>query len=71
MIATLNVTHDGMSQNLCQLDYGTTDDEIRRIAAESLGIRDRNVFYNYVVDKFDTPDGGLMIYLRPKVPFGA
>ena len=42
------------------------------------GVRGREVanlgeraFDDYVVDRFDTPQGGRRIYLRPKVPFGA
>jgi hypothetical protein len=30
-----------------------------------------NAFDDFVVDRFDTPDGGRRTFLRPKVPFGA
>ena len=58
-----------------------TDRDVRRIAVEvvrSGGLRGLSVanlteraFDDYVVDRFDTPQGGRRIYLRPKVPFGA
>lgn len=28
-------------------------------------------FDDFVVDRFDTPEGGKRLFLRPKVPFGA
>lgn len=63
---TLNVTHNGISQNLAQpVESVVTDDDIRRIAEETLNLPGAFVFF--VVDRF--PDTG-MIYLRPKVPFG-
>jgi hypothetical protein len=30
-----------------------------------------SAFDDYVVDRFDTPEGGRRLFLRPKVPFGA
>lgn len=63
---TLNVTHDGASQNLAQqIGADTSDDDIKRIAEETLNVR--GVFVHFVVDRF--PETG-MFYLRPKVPFG-
>ena len=64
--ANLNVTYNGESHTLPSLVYtDSTDDDIRRIASESLNSSED--FAYYVVDRF--PDTG-MIYLRPKVPFG-
>jgi len=66
-IATLNVTHNGISQNLPeQLHESTHDEDIKRIAVESLNLP-QGTFALFVVDRF--PDTS-MIYLRPKVPFG-
>ncbi len=58
-----------------------TDGDVRRIAVEvvrSGGIRGlvianlgEHAFDDYVVDRFETPQGGRRIYLRPKVPFGS
>ena len=63
---TLNVTHNGVSQNLPTPIYSdTSDEDVKRIAEETLGVS--GVFAFFVVDRF--PDTG-MIYLRPKVPFG-
>jgi hypothetical protein len=38
-----------------------------------LHVRDlpADAFDHYVVDRFDTPQGGQRMFLRPKVPFGA
>lgn len=80
--ATLNVTHNGMSADLpLEMDYETSDDDVRRIAVEVLrsgeipNMGDRNLpetaFDNFVVDRFNTPEGGRRLFLRPKVPFGA
>lgn len=63
----LNVTHNGISQDLeSQVHVGTPDSDIQRIAAETLGLRP-DVFVFFVVDRF--PETG-RFYLRPKVPFG-
>jgi len=67
-MATLNVTHDGQSQDICELDYATSDEDVRRIAVEALSLRP-NIFINFVVDRFSVEQGE-RIYLRPKVPFG-
>ncbi len=64
---TLNVTYMGESQNLpSQIHHSTSDEDIKRIAIESLSLP-RGTFDNYMVDRF--PETG-HYYLRPKVPFG-
>ena len=70
MTATLNVTHGGLSQDVGQMAYDTSDADIVRIAEESLELSPGTLQY-FVVDRFDTPEGGKRIYLRPKVPFGS
>ena len=81
-MAVLNITYNGLSADYpLDVDYQLTDRDVRRIAVEvvrSGGVRGLQVanlmdraFDNYVVDRFDTPQGGRRIYLRPKVPFGA
>ena len=81
-MAVLNITYNGLSADYpLDLNYNLTDTDVRRIAVEvvrSGGIRglqvanlDDRAFDNYVVDRFDAPQGGQRIYLRPKVPFGA
>jgi hypothetical protein len=80
-MAVLNITYNGLSADYpLDVDYNLTDRDVRRIAVEvvrSGGIRGLQVanlndraFDAYVVDRFDTPQGGRRIYLRPKVPFG-
>ena len=80
-MAVLNITYNGLSADYpLDVDYNLTDRDVRRIAVEvvrSGGIRGLQVsnlndraFDQYVVDRFDTPQGGRRIYLRPKVPFG-
>lgn len=64
---TLNVTYAGESQNLpSQIHHSTSDEDIRRISAETLELPP-NTFALFVVDRF--PETG-HYYLRPKVPFG-
>ena len=81
-MAILNITYNGLSADYAlDADYQLTDRDVRRIAVEvvrSGGVRGLQVanlsdraFDDYVVDRFDTPQGGRRIYLRPKVPFGA
>jgi hypothetical protein len=70
MPAILNVTHGGLSKDVGQMAYDTSDEDIVRIAEESLELQPGTLQY-FVVDRFDTPEGGQRIYLRPKVPFGA
>ena len=81
-MAVLNITYNGLSADYpLDVDYNLSDRDVRRIAVElvrSGGIRGLQIanlpdraFDDYVVDRFDTPQGGRRIYLRPKVPFGA
>ena len=80
-MAVLNITYNGLSADYpLDVDYNLTDGDVRRIAVEvvrSGGVRGLQVanlneraFDDYVVDRFQTPQGGNRIYLRPKVPFG-
>lgn len=80
-MAILNITYNGMSVDYdMHVDYHMSDEDVRRIAAEVIrsgGVKGLhianladNAFRHYVVDRFDTPEGGKRIYLRPKVPFG-
>jgi len=80
-MAVLNVTFEEMSVDYPQaIDYHLSDSDIRRIATELLRSGDipglllaelsDNAFNYFVVDRFDTAQGGQRIYLRPKVPFG-
>jgi len=81
-MAVLNITYNGLSADYpLDVEYNLTDRDVRRIAVEvvrSGGLRGlaianlaERAFDDYVVDRFDTPQGGRRIYLRPKVPFGA
>lgn len=81
-MAILNITYNGLSSDLPgDVDTALDDDEIRKIAVEVVrsgdlpGLQIGNLadgaFDQFVVDRFDTPEGGRRIYLRPKVPFGA
>ena len=81
-MAVLNITYNGLSADYpLDVDYQLTDHDVRRIAVEvvrSGGLRGLSIanlaeraFDDYVVDRFDTPQGGRRIYLRPKVPFGS
>jgi len=73
---TINVTFGGLSHDLrVGVPYEIEDEEVRRLAAEELREQhndfDPSALNHYVVDRFNTPQGGRKIYLRPKVPFGA
>ncbi len=71
MNAILNITHAGVSRDLPErLPFGVPDEDIKRISAEALDVAP-TTFQNFVVDRFDTPEGGKRLFLRPKVPFGA
>jgi len=81
-MAILNITYSGLSADYqLDVDYNLTDADVRRIAVEVVragGVRGLRVpelsdhaFDQFVVDRFDTHEGGKRIYLRPKVPFGA
>ena len=80
-MAILNITYEGLSSDLPgDIDAALSDDEIRKIATEVVrsgdlpGLQIANLaddaFRSFVVDRFDTPEGGKRVYLRPKVPFG-
>ena len=80
-MAVLNITYNGLSADYpLDVEYNLTDPDVRRIAVEvvrSGGLRGlaianlaERAFDDYVVDRFNTPQGGQRIYLRPKVPFG-
>jgi hypothetical protein len=82
MKATLNITLQGVSADYgLQIDPGMNDRDIKRLAVEvvrsgevpglHIGNLPDHTFDNYVVDRFDGVEGGLRLYLRPKVPFGA
>ena len=80
-MAVLNITYEGMSADApVDIGYELSDDDVRRIAVElvrSGGVPGleldlaEDAFDSFVVDRFDTPDGGQRLYLRAKVPFGA
>ena len=81
-MAILNITYNGLSADYkMPVDYGLSDGDIRRIAAEVIrsgevpGLQIANLteraFANYVVDRLESPSGERRIYLRPKVPFGS
>jgi hypothetical protein len=70
-MATLNITHNGLSTDLpLELDGHVSDADVRRIAVELPGVNE-GTFTHYVVDRFRGSRGEERIYLRPKVPFGA
>ena len=82
MSSVLNITYNGLSADYpLDADMNLTDRDVRRIAVEvvrSGGVRGLTIanlseraFDDFVVDRFETPQGGNRIYLRPKVPFGA
>jgi hypothetical protein len=78
----LNITWSGVSADT-EVNFGTnvSDRDIKRTAVELVrsggvpGLHVRtlpnNAFDDFVVDRFDTPEGGRRLFLRPKVPFGA
>lgn len=66
-MATLNITHNGLSQDYAlELDGEVTDADVKRIATELQGVP-APTFEHFVVDRMQN---GERIYLRPKVPFG-
>ena len=78
----LNITWNGVSADTdVNMGYDVSDRDVKRIAVElvrsggvpGLQVRDLpgDAFEHYVVDRFDTPEGGQRLFLRPKVPFGA
>jgi hypothetical protein len=80
-MATMNITWNGLSASTdVNVEYDAHDRDLKRIAVElvrsggvpGLHVRDLpgDAFENYVIDRFDTPEGGRRLFLRPKVPFG-
>jgi hypothetical protein len=78
----LNITWNGISADAeVHADTRVSDRDVKRIAVElirsggvaGLYVRDlpSDAFDNFVVDRFDTAEGGRRLFLRPKVPFGA
>ncbi len=68
----LNITYNGMSTDH-EIDVDPNqlfDVEVRRMAQEIKGLLP-GAFDDFVVDRFNTPEGGRRFFLRPKVPFGA
>lgn len=71
----LNVTYQGLSLDVAEIDGATSDEDIKRIADEVVRSEaawsgtniPNNPFHDYVVDRFVQTN---MVYLRPKVPFG-
>lgn len=71
MTATLNVTHNGLSHDIeSPIPSDLSDQDVIRVAEESLALEPGTLRF-FVVDRFDTPQGGKRVYVRPKVPFGA
>jgi hypothetical protein len=81
-MATLNITYNGVSADYnFDVDFALADRDVKRIAVEVVrsgdvpGLRVRDLpldaFRDFVVDRFETPEGGQRLFLRPKVPFGA
>ena len=81
-MAILTITYQGISaEYLRQVADDLSDVDVKRIAVEIIrsggisglhivDLRD-SAFTYFVVDRFETPEGGRRVYLRPKVPFGA
>jgi hypothetical protein len=78
----LNITLQGVSvDHEVLFDGEPRDADVRRIAVElvrsgslpglHVGGLPEETFDGYIVDRFDTPEGGRRLFLRPKVPFGA
>ncbi len=78
----LNITWNGVSADATiDVDPTIGDRDIKRIAIELIrsgGVLGLHVqalpgdaFDHFVVDRFDTPEGGKRLFLRPKVPFGS
>jgi hypothetical protein len=78
----LNITWSGVSADAdISVDTAISDRDIKRIAVEMIRSGDvpglhvstlpNDAFEHFVVDRFDTPEGGQRLFLRPKVPFGS
>jgi hypothetical protein len=78
----LNITWSGISAD-ANIDAGggISDRDVKRIAVELIrsgsvpGLHVKalpsDAFDHFVVDRFNTPEGGERLFLRPKVPFGS
>lgn len=82
MKVILNITLQGVSGDYTvDFDGEPRDWDVKRTAVELIrsgslpglhvGGLPADTFDGYVVDRFDTPEGGRRLFLRPKVPFGA
>ena len=82
MKVILNITLQGVSaDHPLEFDREPRDADVKRVATELIrsgnvaglhvGGLSESAFDDYVVDRFDTPEGGRRLFLRPKVPFGA
>jgi hypothetical protein len=82
MKGTLNITLHGMSADYpLEMTGRLSDRDVKRIAVEvvrsgelpglHVAALPEDTFDDYVVDRFDTAEGGARVFLRPKVPFGA
>lgn len=82
MKVILNITLQGVSGDYSvDFDGEPRDADVKRTAVELVrsgslsGLHvaglPEDTFEGYVVDRFDSPDGGRRLFLRPKVPFGA
>ncbi len=81
-MAILNITWNGISAEArVAIDHDLGDADLKRVAVELIrsgevpglhiaSLPERS-FDHFVVDRFDTPEGGKRIFLRPKVPFGS
>ena len=81
MKLVLNITLQGVSvDHTLEFDGEPHDGDVKRIALELVrsgsipglhvaGLPD-DAFDDYVVDRFNTPEAGRRLFLRPKVPFG-
>jgi hypothetical protein len=78
----LNITWSGVSVDaVVDFEAAFTDRDVKRVAVEMIRSGDvpglhvqtlpADAFDHFVVDRFDTPEGGKRLFLRPKVPFGA
>jgi hypothetical protein len=78
----LNITLQGVSaDHTLEFDVEPRDEDVKRVAVElvrsgnlpglHVGGLSEDAFDSYVVDRFNTPEGGRRLFLRPKVPFGA
>jgi hypothetical protein len=82
MKVVLNITLHGISvDHPLEFDGEPRDADVKRVAVELVRSGDLPGLYvnglpevtfdAYVVDRFDTAEGGRRLFLRPKVPFGA